>query len=342
MKARKGYCKDPNCMPPSSFNKERGENVKTTIRQLPTASVPMAAVSKKKMTSKIKQGLVIGGFLAPALLIYGIFVLYSIVMTFYYSLFDWSGIDNSFEFIGLQNYIELLRDEVFWASLKNNSLLVFSSLLTQLPLGLIMALLLFSPIKGMRFFRSVYFMPFLMSTVAIGILFTFMYDGNFGIVNRILGLLGLESLQRAWLGDEDTAIWAVIATICWQYAPFYMVLFRAAIVGIPEELYEAAMIDGANSRQRFFKITLPLLMPTIVTSSILSIIGSLKYFDLIYVMTGGGPNNSTELMATYMYEETFTNFNMGYGSSISFSMFLIAFVITVIIVFSEQKRKGGS
>ncbi|WP_235183430.1 carbohydrate ABC transporter permease [Geobacillus genomosp. 3] len=316
--------------------------MKTTIRQLPTTTVPMTAVGKKKITSKIKQGLVIGGFLAPALLVYGIFVLYSIVMTFYYSLFDWSGIDNTFEFIGLQNYIKLLHDELFWASLKNNSLLVFSSLLTQLPLGLIMALLLFSPIKGMRFFRSVYFMPFLMSTVAIGILFTFMYDGNFGIVNHILGLLGLDSLQRAWLGNEDTAIWAVIATICWQYAPFYMVLFRAAIVGIPEELYEAAMIDGANSRQRFFKITLPLLMPTIVTSSILSIIGSLKYFDLIYVMTGGGPNNSTELMATYMYEETFTNFNMGYGSSISFSMFLIAFVITVIIVFSEQKRKGGS
>ncbi|MFJ7974900.1 carbohydrate ABC transporter permease [Peribacillus sp. JNUCC 23] len=316
--------------------------MKTNSKELPVFSNSISIVNKKKISVKLKQGLVITGFIAPALLIYGVFVLYSIAMTFYYSLFNWSGIDNNFIFIGIQNYIDLFKDELFWSSLKNNSLLVVSSLLTQLPLGLIMALLLFSPIKGMRFFRSVYFMPFLMSTVAIGMLFTFMYDGNFGIINKMLGSIGLESLQRGWLGNESTAIWAVIITICWQYAPFYMILFRAAIVGIPEELYEAAMIDGANSRQRFFKITLPLLMPIIITSSILSIIGSLKYFDLIYVMTGGGPNNSTELMATYMYEETFTNFNMGFGSSISFSMFLIALVITIIIVFSDQKRKGES
>ncbi|GKU80643.1 ABC transporter permease [Niallia sp. NCCP-28] len=316
--------------------------MKNNMEYSSVSTIPADLAIKKKMSPKLKNMLVIAGFIAPALLIYGIFVVYSIGMTFYYSLFNWSGIDNSFEFIGIQNYINLLKDGVFWEAFGNNSLLVASSLFTQLPLGLIMALLLFSPLKGMRFFRSIYFMPFLMSTVAIGILFTFMYDGNFGIVNQMLGWVGLESWQKGWLGNENTAIWAVIATICWQFAPFYMILFRAAIVGIPEELYEAAMIDGANAKQRFLKLTLPLLMPTIVTSSILSIIGSLKYFDLIYVMTGGGPNNSTELMATYMYEETFTNFNMGYGSSISFAMFLIALVITVIIVTSEQKRKGAN
>jgi raffinose/stachyose/melibiose transport system permease protein len=293
----------------------------------------------KKAFKKKGDIMAIIGFMAPALIIYGVYVVYSIAMTFYYSLFEWSGIDNNFMFNGLKNYALILQDVVFWQSLQNNFLLVAASLLTQLPLGLIMALILFSPIKGMKFFRSVYFMPFLMSTVAIGILFTFIYDGNFGIVNKILDLIGLESLQRGWLGNEETAIWAVIATVCWQFAPFYMILFRAAIVGIPEELYEAADIDGANSWHRFSKITLPLLVPTIVTSSILSIIGALKYFDLIYVMTGGGPNNSTELMATYMYEETFTNFNMGYGSTISFSMFIIAFMITLVIVMAEQKRK---
>ncbi|MFB7638924.1 carbohydrate ABC transporter permease [Peribacillus butanolivorans] len=207
---------------------------------------------------------------------------------------------------------------------------------------MIMALLLFSPVKGMRFFRSIYFMPFLMSTVAIGILFSFIYDGSYGIVNQLLGAVGLESLQRPWLGNESTAIWAVIATICWQFAPFYMILFRAAIVGIPEELYEAADMDGANKWRRFVNITLPLLMPTIVTSAILSIIGSLKYFDLIYVMTGGGPNNSTELMATYMYKQTFTNFNMGYGSSVSFLMFVVAFLTTLVIITLDNKRKGAS
>ncbi|WP_255437497.1 carbohydrate ABC transporter permease [Thalassobacillus sp. CUG 92003] len=299
-------------------------------------------LSKPKKSRKKQDFWVIIGFLAPAMVIYALYVIYSIAMTFYYSLFEWTGIDSTLVFKGLENYITLMSDGVFWTSLQNNFLLVGASLFTQLPIGLIMALLLFSPVKGMRFFRSVYFMPFLMSTVAIGILFIYIYDGNFGIINQFLGQIGLESWQRGWLGNEETAIWAVIATVCWQFAPFYMVLFRAAIVGIPEDLYEAADIDGASPRKKFIHITLPLLIPTIITSSILSIIGSLKYFDLIYVMTDGGPNNSTELMATYMYEQTFTNFNMGYGSSISFTMFIIAFIVTAFIVLFDQKRKGAN
>ncbi|MBM7570312.1 carbohydrate ABC transporter permease [Aquibacillus albus] len=311
------------------------------LEKVEKLSKPKVATSTDvKKARKRKEILAIIAFIAPALLVYGVYVVYSIFMTFYYSLFDWSGIDNNLVFLGLSNYIELFQDGVFWKSLQNNFLLVAASLLTQLPLGLIMALLLFSPIKGIRFFRSIFFMPFLMSTVAIGILFIFIYDGNFGLLNDLLRMVGLESWQRAWIGTESTAIWAVIATVCWQFAPFYMILFRAAIVGIPEELYEAADIDGANSLQRFKNITFPLLMPIITTSAILSIIGSLKYFDLIYVMTGGGPSNSTELMATYMYKQTFTNFNMGYGSSVSFSMLIIAFIVTIVILFGERRRRG--
>nr|WP_079474777.1 sugar ABC transporter permease [Marinococcus halophilus] len=299
--------------------------------------------TKSRNASRKKNGknwLVILGFMAPALLFYGVYVVYAIGMTFYYSLFDWNGIDSNMVFIGLQNYFEVIRDGVFWQASGNNALLIAASLLTQLPLGLIMALLLFSPIKGMRLFRTVYFMPFLMSTVAIGILFIYIFDANYGLVNQFLGAVGLESLQRGWLGSEDTAIWAVIITICWQFAPFYMILFRAAIVGIPEDLYEAAEIDGASTWRKFSGITLPLLRPIIITSAILSVIGALKYFDLIYVMTGGGPNNSTELMATYMYDQTFTNFSMGYGSTISSMMFIIAFIVTLGIITVDNKRKA--
>ncbi|PWU67647.1 carbohydrate ABC transporter permease [Gracilibacillus dipsosauri] len=298
----------------------------------------MARVRKRK---KNKDTWAIIGFIAPAFIIYGVYVIYSIFMTFYYSTFNWTGIDANMVFIGLENYKQLFQDGVFWTSIQNNFLLVIASLLTQLPVGLIMALLLFSPIKGIRLFRSVYFMPFLMSTVAIGILFIFIYEGNYGLLNSILGAIGLESLETAWIGKENTAIWAVIATVCWQFAPFYMILFRATIVGIPEELYEAADIDGASGWQRFKNITLPLLRPIIITSAILSVIGSLKYFDLIYVMTGGGPNNSTELMATYMYKQTFTNFNMGYGSSISFSMFIIAFIVTAFMLLGDKSNGGN-
>lgn len=296
--------------------------------------------NQKNWKRKTQKALSITGFVAPALVIYGVYVVFSIGMTFYYSLFEWSGIDVNRTFMGLSNYAELLRDEIFWMSFKNNLTLVAASLLTQIPLGLIMALLISVPLRGMRFFRTVYFFPFLMSTVAIGILFIFIYDANYGMINQFLGWIGLESWQRGWLGEEDTALWAVIATVCWQYAPFYMILFRAAIVGIPDSLYEAAKIDGANARQRFFSVTLPLLVPTVISASILVIIGSLKYFDLIYVMTNGGPNNATELMATYMYKESFTIFHMGYGSSISFAMFVIAFLITLFVLSFDKKRRG--
>ncbi|CAM3911528.1 carbohydrate ABC transporter permease [Alkalicoccus chagannorensis] len=296
--------------------------------------------SREKKRRDRKTGWVIFGFLAPAMAFYFLYVVFAIFMTVYYSVFEWSGIDDDMNFIGFQNYLTMFADGAFWQSVGNNFLLVFSSLFTQLPLGLIMALMLFSPIKGIRFFRSIYFMPFLMSTVAIGILFTYIYDPTYGLVNEFLRAVGLGNFTRGWLGNEATAIWAIIVVVIWQFAPFYMILFRAAIVGIPEDLYEAADIDGATPWQRFTNVTLPLLMPTIITSSILSVIGALKYFDLIYVMTGGGPNNSTHLMATYMYDHAFSHFNMGYGSGISFSMFIIALIATIFILWFDRRRKG--
>lgn len=290
----------------------------------------------------MKKSSIILAFIGPALLVYAVFVLYPIFSTIYYSLFDWSGIDSGATFAGLSNYIGILSDDVFWLSLKNNLLLVVASLLTQLPLGLILALLLFSPIRGLRLFRTVYFLPLLMSSVAVGILWIYIYDPNQGILNRTLDLVGLSFLKSSWLGSEETAFWSVVATVCWQFTPFYMILFRAALVGIPEEIYESASIDGAGAWKKFRHITLPLLLPTIITSSILSIIGSLKYFDLIFVMTGGGPNNSTELMATYMYKQAFSYFNMGYASTISFAMFLIAFIVTVLVYSLGYFRKKGN
>jgi len=290
----------------------------------------------------MKKSSVILAFIGPALLVYCILVLYPIFSTFYYSLFEWSGIESGATFAGLSNYLNILSDNVFWMSLENNLLLVVASLLTQLPLGLLLALLLFAPIRGVRLFRTVYFLPLLMSSVAVGLLWIYIYEPNQGILNRTLDLIGLSFLKSSWLGSEETAFWAVVATICWQFTPFYMILFRAALVGIPEEIYESASIDGAGAWQKFRHITLPLLLPTIITSSILSIIGSLKYFDLIFVMTGGGPNNATELMATYMYKQAFSYFNMGYASTIAFVMFLIAFVVTVIVYsLGYFKRKGN-
>ncbi|WP_010271605.1 carbohydrate ABC transporter permease [Paenibacillus senegalensis] len=280
-------------------------------------------------------------FIAPAFLVFSIYILYPILATLYYSFHDWKG-GSSKTYIGLANYTRLLTDAVFWTGLWNNLKVVLSSVLLQIPLGLTMGLLLMSAIKGKRLFQTVYFMPFLMSTVAIGLLWLFLYDPLNGSINQFIGWFGMENI--AWLSEESTAMGSVLAVIVWQYAPFYMVLFKAALVGISEDLYEAAQMDGANAWQRFYGITLPLLMPTIVTSSILAIVGSLKSFDLFYTMTGGGPNSSTELMGTYMYKLAFVHFNMGYASTVAFVMFLVAFVVVVLIQLLEfwRKKEGNS
>lgn len=278
-------------------------------------------------------------FIGPGLLLYLLYAVYPIFSTLYYSFYEWSGIAANMTPAGLSNYGKLFQDDVFWKSLRNNLLLVVASVATQIPLGLAMALILLAPIRGVRLLRTVYFLPLLMSTVAIGLLWRFIYDPSIGVVNHFLDLVGLEAWQRGWLGESDTAFGAVIVTICWQFAPFYMILLRAAIAGIPIEIFESARIDGCSGWKQFQTITLPLIRPALVTSAVLSVIGSLKYFDLIYVMTEGGPNNSTELMATYMYKQAFKHFNMSYASTISFMMFVIAFIVAIIILAADKNRR---
>jgi raffinose/stachyose/melibiose transport system permease protein len=307
--------------------------VETEVKVTDSSLVKSKPLVKSK---KINNAITISLFVAPALFVYILYVVYPILSTLNYSLFEWDGL-GEMVFVGFDNYVRLFNDGVFWTALKNNTWLVLASVFVQIPLGLVMAMLLFSPIKGIRLFNNVYFFPFLMSTVAIGMLWGLMYDPINGIINQLVGLLGFENV--AWLSQADTAMFAVLLVIVWQFAPFYMVLFKAAIVGIPEELYQASKIDGANSLQNFIHITFPLLMPTIVSSSILAIVGSLKSFDMFYIMTGGGPNHGTEILGTYMYKHAFVNFNMGYGSTIAFVMFFIALIVTIIIQVMDYYRK---
>lgn len=296
-----------------------------------------AKVKAKK--KRLKDAVTIALFVSPALIVYALYVIYPILATLNYSFYDWNG-NNVGTYIGLQNYVQLFNDSIFWTALKNNTWITLTSVLVQIPMGLIMALMLFAPIKGIRLMSSVYFFPFLMSTVAIGLLWIYMFDPINGSINQLINFFGFENV--AWLSGENSAMIAVLFVIVWQFAPFYMILFRAAIVGIPEELYEAAEIDGAKPWHKFFRITLPLLMPTIVSSSILAIVGSLKAFDIFYVMTGGGPNHATELMGTYMFKQAFVNFNMGYASAIAFVMFFIALIVVIIIqVLDFYRQKKG-
>ncbi|WP_226037075.1 carbohydrate ABC transporter permease [Aquibacillus saliphilus] len=283
-----------------------------------------------------KKSLSIFLFLVPAVIIYLIFILYPIIATFNYSLLDWNGMGEQV-FIGLDNFKALFTDPAFWLALRNNMYLVLVSIFVQVPLGLLMALVILSSIRGKRALNVLYFLPYLMSAVAIGLLWVFMFDPAKGPINNVLNMFGFESIS--WLASNNIAIISVLIVLVWQFAPFYMILFKASMVGIPEELYEAAEIDGANGMQKFLNITFPSLMPTIVTSSILAVVGSLKTFDVFYIMVGGSSGGSTEILGTYMYRQTFVNFNMGYGSAISAVMFVIALASVIIILFSDSQRK---
>lgn len=267
-------------------------------------------------------------FLAPVTILMVIYIFYPIVDTFITSTYQWNGISADRKFIGIQNWNTLLQDKSFWIAFKNNLIIMVLSIVIQIPLGLALATFLDFGGKKLTVFKVIWFIPLLMSSVAIGFLFTYALATNGGIVSTISGWFGGGNIDL--LGNPKTALLTVIAVICWQFTPFYMVYFMAAFTNIPYDVFEAARIDGATRGQYFWKIALPLLVPSMKSAAILSMVGSLKYFDLIYVMTGGGPGTSTELMATYMYKESFSNFNMGYGSAVAGGMFILISMIALI------------
>lgn len=267
-------------------------------------------------------------FLAPVTILLLVFILYPIIDTFITSGYQWNGISSAKKLIGFENWKTLLADKSFWIAFRNNLVIMVLSIVIQIPIGLALATFLDFGGKKLTVFKVIWFVPLLMSSVAIGFLFTYALATNGGIVSTISGWFGGGNVDL--LGNPKTALLTVIIVICWQFTPFYMVYFMAAFTNIPYDVFEAARIDGATRGQYFWRIALPLLVPSMKSAAILSMVGSLKYFDLIYVMTGGGPGTSTELMATYMYKQSFKNFNMGYGSAVAGGMFILISMVSLI------------
>lgn len=272
-------------------------------------------------------------FLAPAVALLLVFLVYPLAESFHLSLLEWSGIGEDRKFVGLANWATLLHDGLFWRALGNNVLLGVVSVLVQLPIGMALALLLDRAGRGSRALKILYFLPLLFSSVALGVIFKNIYDPSFGPVNAALQALGAPALAQDWLGDRRFSLAAVMAVICWQNIPFHMILLLAGLASFPPDLEEAATLDGARPSTIFWKIKLPHLQGTVRTAALLAIIGSLRYFDLVYVMTGGGPEGASELMATYMYRTVFSSFQLGYGSTIASAMFL---VVTLIAAFGMR------
>ena len=270
-------------------------------------------------------------YMLPALVLFIGMVVAPVGMSLYNSFFDWNGINDKI-LIGLSNFKEIIHDEVVKNALINTLKMTFVSTCLQLPIGMLIALVVSSKkVKGKKFFQSIYFLPVILSASIVGILWTQIYDPNQGLFNVFLGKIGMENLQHAWLGEPGTALGAVMIVMLWFYVGNYVLIYYSSLQSIPSDIIEYAELDGVLPIVRFFKIQLPLIWPTIQLTTMLVIVNSLRYFDLVYIMTKGGPNHSTDVLATVIVQEAFDSMRMGYGSAISMFLFLLGTVFILIV-----------
>lgn len=261
-------------------------------------------------------------FVLPAFIIYAIFALFPIAYNFYISLFE-TDLMSGMKFAGLKNYLSLLTDQTFVHAFKNNILLVIGSLIAHMPLAIFFANAIFKKIKGASFFQSVFFLPSVICGVAVGLTWTFIYNGNYGLLNAFLRIIGLGNMEQVWLSDRNLALFCIMIVVMWQYVGYHMIIQLAAMRNIDASLYEAASIDGASAWQQFTNITFPMIKSILKIDAVLIITGSLKYYDLVAVMTGGGPNHATEVMSTYMYYQAFNILKYGYACAIGVVLMLL-------------------
>lgn len=283
------------------------------------------------MESMLRNKKTILLFLLPAAIIYLAIVALPVFSTVYNSFFKWNLVDIK-RYTGINNFIQLFTiDNIFKLGLKNTFLLTFLSLIIQTPLAIMLALALSSSLKGGRYFKTVYFVPNILSSVAVGLLWSFVFNADFGIINKFLSLIGLEKWQSLWLADEKMVLPCIIVVVCWQFVGYHMIIYLAAIEAIPVSLNESATIDGAGYMSRVRHITLPLIKPIIGIDAVLIVTGSLRFFDLIYVMSNGGPNHSSEVLALYMYYKSFRDMQYGYGSAIAVVLLALSLIITAVM-----------
>ena len=271
-----------------------------------------------------------GALLAPALTLVLVFVLLPAAITFVGSFFSFGITSSAWTWAGMGNYTRAFADPIFWVALKNNLIIIFGSILSQVGLGAIIAAILDRGIKrGTTAYRTIIFMPVVISSVAVSLIWMLIYDPNVGSLNALVKAIGLTPPKLGWLGDPSISIWMVLVTAAWANVGFQMVLILAGLQAIPKELYEAAALDGAKGLKAFWHITLPGIRNILIVGVLITTIGGLKVFDLIFVMTGGGPANATQVMGTYIYLQAFNLGNMGYANALSIILLLIALLMGV-------------
>jgi raffinose/stachyose/melibiose transport system permease protein len=285
-----------------------------------------------------RRGFLTGwAFAAPALIVYAAFLVYPAISSVSISFTNWNGISPTRAFVGLQNYVHMLHDSVVHTAARNNLLWALVTIAVPMALGLSLAIAVNSRIYLRPLIRTILYMPAVLPLVGVGTIWGWLFAPT-GAVNALLGDVGLGSLEHAWLGDSNTAIWAVMVPAIWVRTGFPMLLYLAALQSIPAEYYEAARTDGASAWQQFRRITFPSLRATHYIVLALSLIETARVFDLVYAMTDGGPGNSTQVMGTWMYFNVFQSYNFGYGTAIAVVITLVAVLVGIPYVRSQAKE----
>ncbi|AOZ97136.1 carbohydrate ABC transporter permease [Butyrivibrio hungatei] len=296
-------------------------------------------IKKQRRKRDIEKGLAIFVFLLPGLLLFISILIAPIAVSLYRSLYDWNGFSEA-TFIGFNNYIELFTNGSikFITSLKNSLILAFFSVFIQLPLALLLALLLGRGVKREKTFLSIFFMPVLISTVVIGQLWLKIYNPDYGLLNRFLDAVNLGHLKHVWVGDVKTALGSIIVPTVWQYVGYHMLLMYAGVKGVDIDLREAAMLDGATKWQVDKYIIIPIIKPILRVSVIFAVTGSLKTYDLVRILTEGGPFQSTEVPSTLLENMLFLRNRYGMGSTISVMLIILCFAFALLITAAFREK----
>lgn len=278
-------------------------------------------------------------FLSPTLVIFSAFILFPVFFSFYLSFHSWNMFGGDTHFIGFDNYSKMFQSTEFWQVLGNTAIYTIGTIPLNMILSLLVAYVLNKKLVGKKFLRTAIFAPVIISPVAAAVIWRWMYDPNFGLVNYLISFFGIHSIN--WLNDPTAAMFALIIMGVWKTFGINMVLFSAGLQGIPENYFEAAELDGAGRWAKFWHITIPMLAPTTFFILIMSMISSFQVFDIVYVLTSGGPMGSTKVLVFYVYEYAFKFFEMGYASAISYFLFAVLFILTMLQVKYMKSKAYG-
>lgn len=296
-------------------------------------TIPLAVSAHRTHTYRLRRrrnsAITIVAFLLPSVAMFLLFVVIPIVQAAQYSLYRWNGLGHLDDYIGLDNYRTLFNDPIFVQAIKDNVLIAVLSLLLQLPAAFFLALLVNRKLPGRTVFRTVFFLPYVVAPVVIGLIWTFIYNPSNGLLAGLLRQFDPQVTPPALLANRSTVLLAIFVAISWEFFGFYFILYLTGLQNIPDELVDAARVDGASPWQVVRYITVPLLGSTIRLSALFSVLGSLQFFDLIWVTTGGGPVNASETMATYQIHYGLQEFRLGYGSAAAVVMFGICLIFAL-------------